>query len=411
MLWSNIPYLGFALEMGKRPLELLQECARGKDIYGILVAGQRMFIISDPHSTSVILKASNKQLSFEEFHDCILINFFGIEEKQIHSHIIDNDLLRKWYSQYLLSDKALGLLTNRLVSEIKLLFVEHMEQLNDNSNQDIVTKLYEFVGRFIFHGSVSSLFNHSESLDSEKAQMLFREFMNFDKALPISAAGISINYFAEAKKARDYLVSKCDTTLAKNMCELMTARREYFESLEKQYSFFRNQIAKNQVPLLWASVGNAMPATFWLLYYLLTHPEILADVRKEIDEIIPEAKALLQVSQKSEGEVLTMEKLNKLYLIDACITETLRLSSGSLIMRIVQEDDTELTLASGKTYKFRKGDRVGLCPPLFHFDENFFPDSKEFNPYRWIQGETEEQKAIAALGKIPLSRDGREVNW
>ena len=55
-------------------------------------------------------------------------------------------------------------------------------------------------------------------------------------------------------------------------------------------------------------------------------------------------------------------------MIDASITEALRLASGSMIMRIVTQDNMKLTLPStSETFHFRKGDRVGICPPMTHY--------------------------------------------
>jgi hypothetical protein len=144
--------------------------------------------------------------------------------------------------------------------------------------------------------------------------------------LPLAAAGLSLNSFLPvAANARDYLVKKCDTTLSSGLCEMMQIRKDYFIQQEKKYAFFRGEKGKNQVPILWASVGNGIPATFWLLYYLLTHPKILEDVRNEIDMVLPDAKELLMISKQSGDDsseelqrVLTMENLSKLFLIDAC---------------------------------------------------------------------------------------------
>ena len=38
--------------------------------------------------------------------------------------------------------------------------------------------------------------------------------------------------------------------------------------------------------ILWASVGNTIPATFWAMYYLVTHQEALAAVFKEIQNVL-----------------------------------------------------------------------------------------------------------------------------
>ena len=75
--WSWLPVLGYALEMGNRPLELLTECAKQYgEIFGLVVAGNRMFIIADPHSYQLIF-TKNKDLSSEEFHTSVATNMFG----------------------------------------------------------------------------------------------------------------------------------------------------------------------------------------------------------------------------------------------------------------------------------------------------------------------------------------------
>jgi cytochrome P450 len=51
--------------------------------------------------------------------------------------------------------------------------------------------------------------------------------------------------------------------------------------------------------------------------------------------------------------------------MDACITEALRLASGSMMMRQVIKT-TKITLDSGKSYTIGRGDRVGIFPPMTH---------------------------------------------
>jgi hypothetical protein len=100
--WSWIPFLGFALEMGNRPIELLQESgALIGEIFGLVVAGNRMFIINDPHSYNAVLKPI-KELSFVEFHHAVLTNFFGVDMKLFDSGKINEGITRKGFSQHLL---------------------------------------------------------------------------------------------------------------------------------------------------------------------------------------------------------------------------------------------------------------------------------------------------------------------
>lgn len=82
--------------------------------------------------------------------------------------------------------------------------------------------------------------------------------------------------------------------------------------------------------------------------------------------------------------MVTLEDLQKMVILESCISESLRLSTGSLIMREAVEPCT-LTLADGSTYKIRKGDNVGIFPPIIHRDERFFENSETFQYDRFLK--------------------------
>lgn len=100
--WSWIPFLGFALQLGERPVEFLRELAQnGDEIVGVVVAGQRIFFIMDAFSAPLVFK-SNPDYGQEVFHNQVLTGFFGCSDYMIKNHALDGDLMRKWYVQYLL---------------------------------------------------------------------------------------------------------------------------------------------------------------------------------------------------------------------------------------------------------------------------------------------------------------------
>lgn len=378
---SWLPILGFALEMGVRPIELLSEAAKEYgEIFGLVVAGNRMFFITDPHSHAVIIKPS-KDLSWEEFHNGVLENFFGTSKKTLASQAIHDGepLMRSFYSKYLFSDHGLHDLTTRMQRKLKSLVME----TNAGSHS-----MQNFLNRFIFEASIVSLFN--EDIGNDKS--LYQEFCNFDKSLPLACAGVSVDYVRESRTGRDRLIAAC-IKHKQGVSEFIQRRWDHFLKITSE-----KDTASFQLAMLWASVGNTMPAVFWLMYYLLKHPEVKAEVLAEI----------ASVGEAVGGEV-SQQQLNQMVLLDACITETLRLSSGSFIMRFVRQP-CEVTMASGRVYRFRAGDRLGIAPPLTHYDEDVFPDATHFKPARWLVGDSAEARMLSSVGKIPLSKGGVELS-
>ena len=148
------------------------------------------------------------------------------------------------------------------------------------------------------------------------------------------------------------------------------------------------------------SSGNTVPTCFWVFYYILRTPQLVEDLRKEVNKVcgVTDGKVdglftqvrdfTLHVVMSNQDITLYsyhqfssynptssspylctiyQDQLNNLHLLDACVTETMRIASGTLLMRIVQRP-CSITLNSGNTYHFRKGDRVGIAPPITHHD-------------------------------------------
>lgn len=273
--------------------------------------------------------------------------------------------------------------------------------------RDGVHSLCDCMGRFIFRASLAAVLNEEAGQDPA----LFDAFNSFDNPLPLLLAGVPSFCFADFERNRETLAGAC-SKYTQNISELMEKRWEYFSSLEKEGKMIKGDASRVQLAILWASVGNTMPGTFWLVYYLLTHPEARHKVVKEIKRVIPDIK------ERFLNDVnLSYEELSQMVYLDACITEALRLSSGSLIMRACNRA-CAITLDSGKTYRFRKGDRIALCPPVLHRDEEIYPQAKSFRPERWLLPEVNpstsqdyslQERVQAAQGKVPFFKGGREV--
>lgn len=107
--WTWVPILGSAIAFGMEPIKYLQDNAeKYGDIFGLVLAGYRTFVIADSHSQGVVLK-SNKNMTSENFHNSVVVNFFGAS---IHTmKCADYDLWRKWFMMHLYRYDAVTIAT------------------------------------------------------------------------------------------------------------------------------------------------------------------------------------------------------------------------------------------------------------------------------------------------------------
>lgn len=284
IVWSWLPFLGHALELGTDPIALIRTKANEYgEIFGLVLGGKRIFFIADPWSYNVIFKR-NPDLSVDEFHDAVLHNFFGVSQKTLHDQVTDTSHLRSGYPKFLFGEVGLSELTLRMQRRVDKI-VKHLPQQQE-------VDLFTFLGRFVFDASVAAVMNDATADDKS----LFDSFLAFDKALPLTMANIPLDYLTAAKKSRDNLVSATAIDAA-DISAFMAFRWEHFNSLIGEKKLTRDEAAKFQLSMMWASVGNTIPAVFWIVYYILQDAAVLARVKNI-------------VMQCSGGELIDVKELD-----------------------------------------------------------------------------------------------------
>ncbi|KAJ4921631.1 hypothetical protein JOQ06_023013, partial [Pogonophryne albipinna] len=151
--------------------------------------------------------------------------------------------------------------------------------------------------------------------------------------------------------------------------------------LEQHASLRDTDKGAHHFAILWASVGNTVPACFWVLYFLLRDPEALQAVQQEVLEVLR-----LSGGKFSPEEDLTLsrEQLDSMVLLESSISEGLRLSSASTNIRVSQEDFS-LRLDEERSASVRKGDMIALYPQSMHMDPEIYQDPQSFRYDRFVQ--------------------------
>ncbi|KMU91874.1 cytochrome P450 monooxygenase [Coccidioides immitis H538.4] len=123
-------------------------------------------------------------------------------------------------------------------------------------------------------------------------------------------------------------------------------------------------------------IGAGLVTTSWALsvgtFFLLSNPEALAKLRRELGEAIRE--------DKYSKTLLQWAELEKLPFLTAVIKESIRLSYGTS-SRNVRLSPNSLKY---KDWVIPARTPVSMTIPFLNHDEEIFPDSHAFNPERWL---------------------------
>jgi sterol 14-demethylase len=139
-----------------------------------------------------------------------------------------------------------------------------------------------------------------------------------------------------------------------------------------------NEITGILTAAMFAGHHTSSGTEAWTLIELMRHPEWMARVVAEVDEIYAR-----------EGG-LTYQAFREVPVLEAVLKEVLRLHPPLIIlMRGVLRDFT----AEGVTIP--EGSLVAISPPVSHAMPELFPDPERFDPGRYVEGRAEDERPFA----------------
>jgi cholesterol 7alpha-monooxygenase len=347
-----LPGLGVAPAFGRDAMALLARLReRHGDVFTLFVAGQRMTFVLDPLDYGEVLKT--EQLRFEPLVDDVMAKGFGYPN------------LRELATLEQLEHASRSLLKGEHLSPL----AERMQQrlgarlLEFEDDEWRTVDLYAFIWALMFAAGTDTVFGEGLS-DAAAAEA----FAAFDRAFPLLLAGMPRFMVAAGSDGLARLAVRFANSGA-DQSEWVARRHELLAELDP------DRRGRLQVAALWAANANTIPASFWALAQLLRAPAALQAVRTELDTIAG-----------SPPPALSLEVLDRLPLLDSAVREALRLSSGSLTLRIATQSFV-LRTRSG-AFWLREGDRVCLAPYLTHHDPEIFeaPEHYRFDRFHSPKG-------------------------
>ncbi|KAG5838303.1 hypothetical protein ANANG_G00222340 [Anguilla anguilla] len=377
-----IPWLGHALEFGKDAAKFLARMKeKHGDIFTVCVAGHYVTVLLDPSSYDAVLQ-DTVSLDFHRYAQVVTQKVFCL---RLPSSCAAAQ--RAWMEQHF-EGEGLARLGKIMQENVRALLSS--PEILQNPTDWKKEGLFSFCYRLLFKAGYFTLFGKEHGNNCDELNAVYKEYRKFDSLLvKIVRSTLKSGEKQTASELREQLWLRLLAGKAKSGCW----QQSYRQFLREEGADEETQ-ARAMLLQLWTTQCNAGPAAFWFLGFLLTNPEAMDAVMREINSL-----SLLAGTQPC----LPVDKLQNTPVFDSALSEMLRLTAAVTINREVLQAKT-LRLADGREYGLRRGDRVLVFPYLSpQMDPEIHREPEKFKYDRFLNADGTE--------KTDFFKNGRRLKY
>ncbi|XP_034537834.1 prostacyclin synthase isoform X2 [Notolabrus celidotus] len=307
------------------------------DIFTVRVAGHYVTVLLDPNSFDMVLN-DPVSLDFARSKKQLLQRIFCLQLPSIKP-----TAERKQMEQHF-QGLNLSKLNSSMSAHLQKLLLS--DQKGCNPSPWTKDGLFSLCYSLLFRAGYLTLFERQDN-----ASVVYEEFRKFDHLLTkLARCSLKRGESKTANLSRERLWELLSPNWLSGGSKAHCWQQSYHHFLQEEGVDAEMQ-KKAFLLQLWTTQCNAGPAAFWLLGFLLTHPEAMEAVKSEIRGLT------------LQQPLTHLLEANSTPVFDSVLSETLRRTAAVMISREVVQDKI-LRMASRQEYHLRRGDRVCLFPFL-----------------------------------------------
>ena len=385
LITGYVPFLGVALTYAADSVAYLRQLRqRFGDVFTLYIAGQRMHFVLNPRDVPKILRRGKRDLQFGPIGWEIGTKAFQ------YSTATENDEMEKWVHDWYiktLRGEALDPLTVRFQQELtrKLSAMAGSDGWSRDGN------LWDFNYELMFDAAAITMFGKGLPL-----REAMRDFETFDAKFPLIVGGAPDFQVADSRKAcariAALMVDQGDRRATAST--FITGREDKF----REAKLPGDDRERLHVTMMWAIMGNTIPAAFWALWFVYSDPDVVAALRAEIRSAVREIEGCAKWEIGDPLPKLGRHEMDRFVALESAALEAMRLAANSTTIRRVMRNTT-LELESG-TFKVRRGDAVMVAPAIWHVDANLHRAPDSFVWDRFLERPESDSKATARGARI-----------
>ncbi|KAK9821864.1 hypothetical protein WJX74_006795 [Apatococcus lobatus] len=265
------PLLGCLIPFATQGAAFISSCRlQYGDMFQLCLPGQKIVFLFHPDAIQAFFQSPDSKISFRLAVERFTQRVFGLPSKDFFpQHMAMLDALR-------------GLLTPLHLHELAKVQLAAMEEA-----ADVVlpcegeVELMEAVNQILTPAAIKMLFG-SAFLEEHGPENVLRAFATFESGFELAASPVPHWLQRGWCKSRAWLLSAFRQSLAEGHF-----RGQLVDQLLQQVPMPEHAVPHVLLAVLWASLANTIPATFWTLAYLL-QPEQwhqLAEVQQLLSQL------------------------------------------------------------------------------------------------------------------------------
>jgi len=363
-LKGGLPLLGHMVQFAMNPYGFMK---RAHDEEGEVVAfkmfNQRIVLLTGEQASHAFYRAPDEQLDQSAAYK-LMTPIFG------EGIVFDAPIQRK--------DEQLKMLMPSLqISAMKQhsgKVVQEVEEMIGNWGDSGEIELVEFMKQLTINTASHCLLGREFRYEmSDEFAHIYHDLEKGVNPLAYHYPNLPIPAFRKRDKARARLQELVGGIVQKRKQQTEKPSDMFQTLIDATYKdgtkLSDNEITGMLLGAIFAGHHTSSGTAAWVLLEMLKQPQILHDVRKEIEDLLG-----------SDGEV-TFQSLREVPKLENVLKEVLRLHPPLIVlMRQVEQD-----LQVGE-YVIKKGDMVWAAPPVTHRMDDLFPEPGKFDPSRYEPG-------------------------
>lgn len=391
----GLPFIGNYIEFAKNPVHFIQQCMESfGGIYTVPMLHKNLTFLIGPEVSAPFFQLSDDYMSQSEV--------YGFMTPVFGNGVVYDAEPKKRTQQ--MQHMAQSLRSGRLkayVPRIEKETRQYLKQWGESGTVDILQALSELTIL------TSSRCLHGDEIRERMFADVARIYHDLDKGVtPLSF------FFPYAPTAAHRLRDNARKEMVSIFSSVIQERQQkqaagedfsHLSDILQVYIDFKyrddgakltdDQIVGLLIALLFAGQHTSSISSTWTTMFLLHHPECMAKVLGEQDELLGGTSS----DGKNASKDLEFDAVGNMEYLQNCVKESLRMYPPLIMLMRMAMEDIETT-HQGEKYVIPKGDIVITSPAVSSRLSSVFKNPDKFEPERFGEERNEQKTPFAYLG-------------